>query len=209
VAYSDGTPPFRHSDHASTPPLLQRVRGAPPRPLHLNAHSTRHMSHSGSFFRAPKFRIQGAKARHPLPRPAGGVVILEPFRERPAGTQTHSRRTDRKLGRLHRARQALVRVPESSTKYGGKTRKPGGKDPLRCGQLSVSPQGFPSKKIFEMWARLSFSRCSQDNYLFPPRGCSEETHPQLPRGPGRHVGRSMASRRNRRHGAADSNGPAS
>jgi hypothetical protein len=35
------------------------------------------------------------------------------------GTQTHSRRTDRKLGQLRRARQELVRVPESNTKYGG------------------------------------------------------------------------------------------
>jgi hypothetical protein len=35
------------------------------------------------------------------------------------GTQTHSRRTGSKLGRLQRARQGLVRVPESNTKYGG------------------------------------------------------------------------------------------
>jgi len=36
------------------------------------------------------------------------------------GTQTHSRRTGRKLGRLRYARQGLVRVPESNTKYGGR-----------------------------------------------------------------------------------------
>ena len=41
------------------------------------------------------------------------------------GTQTHSRRTGGKLGRLRRARQGLVRVSESNTKYGGKWRKTG------------------------------------------------------------------------------------
>jgi hypothetical protein len=41
------------------------------------------------------------------------------------GTQTHSRRTGRKLEQLYRARQGLVRVPESNTKYGGKWGKTG------------------------------------------------------------------------------------
>jgi hypothetical protein len=45
--------------------------------------------------------------------------------ERPAGTQTHSRRTGRKLGQLRYARQGLVRVSESNTKYGGKGGKTG------------------------------------------------------------------------------------
>src|SRR5450631_3068846 len=42
------------------------------------------------------------------------------------GTQTHSRRTGGKLEQLHRARQGLVRVPESNTKYGGNRGKPRG-----------------------------------------------------------------------------------
>src|SRR5258705_10202503 len=41
------------------------------------------------------------------------------------GTQTHSRRTGSKLGQLRCARQGLVRVPESNTKYGGKRRETG------------------------------------------------------------------------------------
>jgi len=41
------------------------------------------------------------------------------------GTQTHSRRTGSKLGQLRYARQGLVRVPESNTKYGGKSGKTG------------------------------------------------------------------------------------
>src|SRR5579859_4733883 len=62
------------------------------------------------------------------------------------GTQTHSRRTGGKLGRLQRARQGLVRVPESNTKYGGKAGKTGGHGRRCCRQVSVSPHGFPSEK---------------------------------------------------------------
>jgi hypothetical protein len=64
------------------------------------------------------------------PSPAASTGVAEwSFRtlwDRPAGTQTHSRRTGRKLGQDRYARQALVRVPESNTKYGGKGGKTGG-----------------------------------------------------------------------------------
>jgi hypothetical protein len=53
----------------------------------------------------------------------------------------------RRLGRLQRARQGLVRVPESNTKYGGSGGKPGGDARSRYAQVSVSPEGFPSEKI--------------------------------------------------------------
>src|ERR1700750_553330 len=43
------------------------------------------------------------------------------------GTPTHSRRTALKLEQLPCARPALVRVPESNTKYGGKLGKPRGR----------------------------------------------------------------------------------
>ena len=46
---------------------------------------------SGPFLRAPKSpEFQGRQALHPLPRPAGGVVVLEPIWERPAGPK-HTR----------------------------------------------------------------------------------------------------------------------
>jgi hypothetical protein len=86
------------------------------------------------------------------------------------GTQTHSRRTGSKLGRLHCARQGLVRVPESNTKYGGKGRKTGVNWRPLSSQVSVSPQGFPSQKIvFRMLGRAS-PRCSQANYLLSALG---------------------------------------
>ena len=70
----------------------------------------------------PKFR---GRKPSPAAASADGMVILEPFWERPAGTQTHSRRTEAKLGHLRCVRQGLVRVSESNTKYGGKGRKTG------------------------------------------------------------------------------------
>src|SRR5882757_10368635 len=38
-------------------------------------------------------QIQGRQTHHPRPEGLAALVILEPFWERPAGTQTHSRRT--------------------------------------------------------------------------------------------------------------------
>src|SRR6185437_10418515 len=89
-------------------------------------------------YRAPESPLfQGGRGPHPLPRRAGGVVILVPFWERPAGTQTHSRRTERRLGRLRCSRQGLVRLSESNTKYGGNSGKTGG-DPAPVIWSSIS-----------------------------------------------------------------------
>jgi len=99
-------------------------------------------------FRVPKerriFRAKNARFRC-LERPAecsfwnpSGSDRRDPNTLAPNGI---------KLGRLRYARQGLVRVPESNTKYGGKPGKTGA-PPSRCwGQVSVSPQGFPSEKI--------------------------------------------------------------
>src|SRR5262245_14413076 len=93
-------------------------------------------------------RIQGRQALHPLPLTAGGVVNSEPFWERPAGTQTHSRRTGRKLGQVRYARQGLVRVPESNTKYGGRRGITGvNADPVIEPSISES-SGIPKRKKF-------------------------------------------------------------
>ena len=67
--------------------------------------------------------------------------------EATGGTQTHSRRTGGKLGRLRRARQAIVRLSESNTKYGGKEGITGGCRACDRAQVSVSPRGFPREKI--------------------------------------------------------------
>ena len=126
----------------STPPLPKWTHGRPDHgPIQLPK-----LSHFWLVFDAPKSPKSGAKKPVPLPRPAGGVVIFGTLQGAISGTQTHSRRTGRKLGRLHRARQGLVRVPESNTKCGGKRGKTGGVRASDLAQVSVSPEGFPSEK---------------------------------------------------------------
>ena len=100
------------------------------------------------------------------------MVILEPFWERPAGTQTHSRRTGGKLGQLRYARQGLVRVPESNTKYGGKGRKTGGNAAPVIGPSISESSGIPKRKKSsrDLWRNAS-PRCSQGRYLFALPDC--------------------------------------
>ena len=99
------------------------------------------------------------------------------------GTENHPAPNDPKLGRLHRARQGLVRVPESNTKYGANWGKPGGADPSDLGQVSVSPQGFPSEKNLFSRAGAGFTPLFTGQLYFVPRGafggCSGKTHVSL------------------------------
>jgi hypothetical protein len=99
------------------------------------------------------------------------------------GTQTHSRRTRSKLRQLRYARQGLVRVPESNTKYGGKRRKTGVASGPLCRQVSVSPQGFPSEKNCFHRARFGFVPLftGQLFILFCLGACSCETQVRLRR----------------------------
>src|ERR1700692_4213389 len=133
----DGTPPFRMPGHD------------------LNA-STLDLSHFDSFFalrKRSKFRAEKPATAASTGRRSGhsGTHLGAT-----GGTQTHSRRTRPKLGRLHRARQGLVRVPESNTKYGGKLGKTGVRGRRCCRQVSVSPQGFPSEKNLVRHASAGF-----------------------------------------------------
>ena len=76
-----------------------------------------------------------------------GVVVSEPIWDDRRGPKTHSRRTDRKLGQLRLARQGLVRVPESNTKYGGQRGITGGNAaPVMGASISESSQ-TPNAKI--------------------------------------------------------------
>jgi len=167
---------------------LAAARSGPPVFLGFAGPCIQRPNATGPFsahFHAPKSPgIQGKQALHPLPQPADGVVILEPFWERPAGTQTHSRRTVLKLGQLRDARQGLVRVPESNTKYGGKRRKTGVSPRLLLSQVSVSPQGFPSEKNLFGQPVFDCARCSQARYFLRPWACPWETHVRLRSGPG-------------------------
>jgi len=88
-----------------------------------------HSEPFGPFWRPKGLRILGRQALHPLPRPAGRSVSPEPVWDRPAGTPNTLAPNRWKLGQLGYARQELVRVPESNTKYGGTRGKTGGGHP--------------------------------------------------------------------------------
>ena len=60
-----------------------------------------------------------------IPTTASGTPL---FQGTSGGTENYPAPNDPKLGRLQRARQGLVRVPESNTKYGGKLEKQGSPD---------------------------------------------------------------------------------
>jgi hypothetical protein len=102
-----------------------------------------------------------------------------PSGKRPAGTQTHSRRTGERLGRLQRARQGVVRVSESNTKYGGNRGKPGGPSRARLAQVSVSPEGFPREKICDREVPADFTPFFTGEVFFPAPACLAETHVSL------------------------------
>ena len=77
------------------------------------------------FCRSESPRISGKQARHPCLIRRSEWSIWNPVREF-GGTKNHPAPNDPKLGRLRCARQGLVRVPESNTKYGANWGKPEG-----------------------------------------------------------------------------------
>ena len=114
------------------------------------------LDHFGPFLASRK--SPESRAENPVTRASSGNRNRhsEPCQGCPAGLKTTPAPNDPKLGRLPLARQGLVRVPESNTKYGGKLGKTGVVSRPRWRQLSVSPQGFPRKKIIPSGAQTGF-----------------------------------------------------
>ena len=73
-----------------------------------------------SFWRSARSRPSGQTSPHSAASTGRRSGQFGTLLGATGGTQTHSRRTGWKLGRLRRARQELVRVSKSNTKYGGK-----------------------------------------------------------------------------------------
>jgi hypothetical protein len=120
--------------------------------------------------------IQGRHALHPLPQRSAEWSFWT-LLGATGGTQTHSRRTGGKLGRLRRARQGLVRVPESNTKYGGKEGITGGCRACDRAQVSVSPRGFPREKIMRGRPPQSFHPLFTGRPRNRPGGCARRNFP--------------------------------
>jgi hypothetical protein len=176
----------RHAPRARPVELSFRI--APPRvlrPCVQRPNATTHYAACAAHFRArskPSFCVPEPsefRADTPFlraPKPGGGAISSGALLGATGGTQTHSRRTGRKLGRLRYARQGLVRVPESNTKYGGLGGITGVCAAPVMGQVSVSPQGFPNKKM-SSWVWIPASpRCSQASYFFPASPLIFRTH---------------------------------
>jgi hypothetical protein len=161
--------PWLRRDYKNSPgnpdPLIRSSTGEPGlslwRPLRAGAipHQrevsainapTLHFGPIPARFFAPRTApVLRAKNPSPRPQPADGVVISEPFWDDRRGPKTHSRRTGRKLGQVRYARQGLVRVPESNTKYGGKRGITGGTPaPVIDPSISESSEIPKDKKLF-------------------------------------------------------------
>ncbi len=132
------------------------------------------------FWRPESPRNSGQTSPLPLPRPAGGVVVFGTHLGATGGTQTHSRRTGGKLGQLHCARQGLVRVPESNTKYGGKAGKTGAAwRPLLPASISES-SGIPKRKKLFRSLRFRLHPAVHRATIYCGEGvASSETHVEL------------------------------
>jgi hypothetical protein len=153
-----------------------QLNGSMVAPTAAPSNSTRTRSHFGPswrFRKRPEFRADKPATRCPSGRRSGHSGTLQGAT---GGTQTHSRRTGSKLGRLPRARQGLVPVPESNTKYGGQWGKTRGRAtspvPSSIGESSGIRQ---AKKIFAGPCKAGFARCSQGHDLLQAEGCSSET----------------------------------
>src|SRR4051794_24882736 len=131
-------PDMRSTPHTSTTSRLQPLPSGP----------------VSSPFRRPKNPLSpGRQARIPLPLSGlAECCFADPLGEcrRDANTLAPN---GSKTRTLRYARQELVRVPESNTKYGGLRGITGGSPRLLLSQVSVSPQGFPTEKIciLECW----------------------------------------------------------
>lgn len=103
--------------------LVAGISGGPNRAFQVTQFNapTLHFGPIPARFFAPRTGpFSGTKSPSPAAFAGGGVVVSEPIWDDRRGPKTHSRRTGIKLGQVRYARQGLVRVPESNTKYGGK-----------------------------------------------------------------------------------------
>ena len=148
-------------------------------------------------FCAPEPRIQGRQALHPQPQLACEVVVSEPCWDDRRGPKTHSRRTGRKLGQVRYARQELVRVPESNTKYGGQRGITGvNAAPVIDASISES-SGIPKPKKFFEAVKIEQHPLFTGEVFFRAINrswdCTLETHVSLRRVRTSHAGAAMVA----------------
>jgi hypothetical protein len=152
---------------------------------------------------------QGRQALAPQPEKAWRSGHFGTLLGATGGTQTHSRRTVSKLGQVRHARQGLVRVSESNTKYGGQRGdNRAGAAPVIEPSISES-SGIPKPKNLRSAVDRVFAPLftGQGNFsaIFPGYGLILRDSRRPTGNPGgRHVGAVMAGRQNRGQAATDS-----
>ena len=124
------------------------------------------------------------------------------------GTENHPAPNNPKLGRLRCARQGLVRVPESNTKYGGKDRKPRGQTAPRLGPSISESSGIPKGKNLSGGCEFNLPPAVHRATIYCGHmavlACTSKTHVGLRRCSGWHAGAAMVSALDKRQGDADS-----
>jgi len=134
----------------------------------------------GSFQRPKSLPNFGQTSPSPVASTGGRSGQSGTLLETTGGTQTHSRRTGSKLGQLPCARQGLVRVPESNTKYGGNPGITGGRPTLPVPPSISESSGIPKRK--KLFAARSFElrpAVHRVTIYCGGRGCLGETHGKL------------------------------
>jgi hypothetical protein len=147
--------------------------------------------------------LQGRQALYPLPpgRRSGQFGTLLGAT---GGYPNTLAPNERRLGQLRCARQGLVRVPESNTKYGGKRGITGGNAaPVMAPSISES-SGIPKEKKLcgHPPSRLP-PAVHRGRFLFSAQACPGETHGRLRVSFGWHVGIPVVLRSQQRQAAAD------
>ena len=121
-----------------------RLEFRPVRSTPQLTYRTRFRVHFGA---RKRLRIRGKQPRYLCLVRQSECSFWNPVREF-GGTENHPAPNDPKLGRLRCARQGLVRVPESNTKYGGKGGKTGvGAAPVIWPSISESKRIRQGKNL--------------------------------------------------------------
>jgi len=120
---------------------------------------------------------RGQTIPRPLPLQADGLAVLKPFWELPAGKRNTSAPNRERLGHLRCARQELVRLSESNTKYDGKLGTTGAyAAPVTLPSIGESKR-IPKLKKSCSWAPATLTPAlHRQPPCSPSRACAGATH---------------------------------
>jgi hypothetical protein len=162
----------------SAPAPLRAVREAAP----FNAPTQPSDPFSSPFDTRKRLRIRSKQPRSPCLTRRSECSFWNPVREF-GGTENHPAPNHPKLGQLRYARQGLVCVSESNTKYGGKGRKPRGEAAPRSIASISESSGIPKRKKFVPGCGWRLPPAVHRAGIFcspgPSGHCTAETHVAL------------------------------